>query len=445
MKTSSPGSPVSAPPWSPWRTVVWFGIVSLSADMVYEGARSITGPYLATLGASALVVGVVTGAGEAAALVLRLVSGPLADRSGAYWPLTIVGYGLTAICVPLMAVAPFLGAAGLAFGAAMVLLERTGKAIRSPSKSALLAHAARPVGRGRGFAVHKALDQVGAFAGPLLVAGVIALAGVQWPGLAVLAVPGAVAMVLLGVIRVRIPDMRVYDEPEPEPEVVPAGTSAATTAAEPAAEPVAGPSVESAAGSAAGSTAEPGTRRLPVAFYVFAVSCAASTLGLMTFGLIGFHLADAGLVRPALVPVVYAAAMATEAVAALATGFTYDRVGARVLLVLPFLVAAVPLLALADRLLVAVAGVLIWGAATGVQDSTVKALVADLVPSRRLATAYGVFAAFQGGAALLGGLVAGSLYAGGRADLVVVIGLCQVLSLVLLVWVLRKPVRQPVG
>ena len=102
--------------------------------------------------------------------MLRLVSGPFADRSGRYWSLTIVGYGLTAVCVPLMAVAPFLGGAGLAFGAAMVLLERTGKAVRSPSKSALLAHAARAVGRGRGFAVHKALDQVGAFAGPLLVA-----------------------------------------------------------------------------------------------------------------------------------------------------------------------------------------------------------------------------------------------------------------------------------
>ncbi|NYD43904.1 MFS transporter [Nocardioides panaciterrulae] len=429
MKTGHPGSPSrpgsrgSTPPWSPWRTVVWFGIVSLSADMVYEGARSITGPYLAALGASALVVGVVTGAGEAAALALRLVSGPLADRSGAYWPLTIVGYGLTAVCVPLMAVAPFLGAAGLAFGAAMVLLERTGKAIRSPSKSALLAHAARAVGRGKGFAVHKALDQVGAFAGPLLVAGVIALASVQWPGLAVLAIPGAVAMVLLGVVRVRIPDMRVYDEPEPE--VLPAATAT--------------PADTATAG------AESAPRRLPVVFYAFAVSCAASTLGLMTFGLIGFHLADAGLVRPALVPVVYAAAMAAEAVAALATGFSYDRVGARVLLVLPFLVAAVPLLALADRLLVAVVGVLVWGAATGVQDSTVKALVADLVPSRRLATAYGVFAAFQGGAALLGGLVAGSLYSGGRADLVVVVGLCQVLSLVLLVWVLRRPVRQPAG
>ena len=408
MKTT----PAVVPAWSPRRTGVWFGIVSLSADMVYEGARSITGPYLAALGASALVVGVVTGAGEAAALVLRLVSGPLADRSGAYWPLTIVGYAMTAVCVPLMAVAPFLGGAGLAFGATMVLLERTGKAVRSPSKSALLAHAATSVGRGKGFAVHKALDQVGAFAGPLLVAGVVALTARTWAGLAALAVPGVVAMVLLWVIRVRVPDMRVYDEPE-EPPVTYAEPSATDTRVEV-------------------------RRRLPRDFQLFAVSCAASTLGLMTFGLIGFHLSDAGLVRPALVPVVYAVAMAVEAVSALATGFAYDRVGVRVLLVLPFLVALVPLLSLADRLGVALAGVLVWGAAVGVQDSTVKALVADLVPSTRLATAYGVFAAFQGAAALLGGLLAGSLYEGGRLDLVLVIGACQAVSLVLLVVVLRR-------
>jgi len=418
MKTTS----TVVPAWSPWRTVIWFGIVSLSADMVYEGARSITGPYLASLGASALVVGVVTGAGEAAALVLRLVFGPLADRSGAYWPLTIVGYAMTAVCVPLMAVAPFLGAAGLAFGATMVLLERTGKAVRSPSKSALLAHAARSVGRGKGFAVHKALDQVGAFTGPLLVAGVIALTSRTWAGLATLAVPGAVAMVLLFVIRVRVPDMRVYDEPEP-----------AAALAVPPVHPTAAPP--------AGTP-----RRLPRSFHLFALSCAASTLGLMTFGLIGFHLSDSGLVRPALVPVVYAVAMGVEAVSALATGLAYDRVGPRVLLVLPFLVALVPLLALADQLAVAIAGVLVWGAAVGVQDSTVKALVADLVPSPRLATAYGVFAAFQGAAALLGGLLAGALYSGARVDLVLVLGACQVVSFVLLVVVLRRPVvRQPAG
>ncbi len=395
-------------PWSPWRAVVGFGVVSLAADMVYEGARSITGPYLASLGATALVVGLVTGAGEAAALVLRLASGPWADRSKRYWGLTIFGYAMTAVCVPLMAVAPFVGGAGLVLACTLVLLERAGKAVRSPSKSTLLAFAARAVGRGRGFAVHKALDQVGAFAGPLVVAGVIAVTSAMWAGLAVLAVPGAVAMALLLWLRARMPDPASYEKP----------TAVDTDAAEPATPAVHPP--------------------LPRRFFLFATSSAASTLGLMTFGIISFHLVDAGLVRAAVVPVVYAAAMASGAVAALVTGFAYDRWGPRLLLVLPFLVATVPALTLAGRLWVAVAGVLVWGAAVGVQESTVKALVADLVPSSRLATAYGVFAAFEGAAALAGGGLAGWLYAGSRVDLVVVVAVCQALSFALLVAVFRS-------
>ena len=77
--------------FSPWRAVVGFGIVSLAADMVYEGARSVTGPLLLQLGGTALVVGAVTGTGEAIALVLRLVFGTAADRTGRYWGLTLVG------------------------------------------------------------------------------------------------------------------------------------------------------------------------------------------------------------------------------------------------------------------------------------------------------------------------------------------------------------------
>src|SRR4051812_6172422 len=183
--------------WAGWRTVVWLGVVSLLVDLVYEGARSITGPFLASLGASALTVGLVTGAGEAAALGFRLFSGPGADRTGRYWSWMVVGYAMTALCVPLMALAPALGATGLVFGSAMVLLERTGKAVRSPAKSVLLAVAAADVGRGRGFGVHKALDQTGAFLGPLVVAAMIALTTHTWAGLAVLAVPGAVALGVL--------------------------------------------------------------------------------------------------------------------------------------------------------------------------------------------------------------------------------------------------------
>ncbi len=384
--------------WSPWRTVAAFGLVSLAADMVYEGMRSVSGPFLGSLGASALTVGIVTGAGEAIALALRVVTGPLADRSGRYWGLTIAGYAMTAVCVPLLAFTPYLGAAGLAVASLLILLERTGKAVRSPSKSALLAQMAKPVGRGRGMAVHKALDQVGAFAGPLVVAGMLALTGLYWPGFALLAVPGLVAMLLLAQLRRR------------------------TAVLEDAA--VAAP------GESDGGVRRPA--RLPRSFYAFALSCAFGTLGLMTFGVIGYHLVEAGLVAAAVVPVVYAMAMGLEAVAALGTGFAYDRVGHRVLLVLPLLIAVVPPLAFAGRVWPALVGVAVWGFATGIQDSTVKALVADLVPATGLATAYGVFAAFQGAAALGGGALAGALYADHLRALVAVVVVLQALSLILL-------------
>ena len=387
---------------TPWRVVAWFGVVSLAADMVYEGARSVTGPYLASLGASALVVGLVTGAGEAAALGFRVFSGPMADRSGRYWSWTVVGYAMTVVCVPLMAFAPFVGAAGLALASTLVILERTGKAVRSPAKSVLLADAARTVGRGRGFAVHKALDQVGAFAGPLLVAGVVALTGTTWPAFAVLAIPGVVAMTLLMRLRVAL----TAPGPRPSVDAVPDGP-------------------------------------LPRSYYLLTLSCALATFGLLTFGVLSFHLVDDGLVGLPWVPVVYATAMAIEAVSALATGFVFDRVGGRTLLVLPPLVALVPFLAFSSSATVAVAGILVWGLATGILDSTVKALVAETVPRERLGTAYGGFAAVQGVAALAGGGVAGWLYSQGRLSIGLVVGAAQVVALVLLLAALRSPGRPP--
>jgi hypothetical protein len=130
--------------------------------------------------------------------------------------------------------------------------------------------------------------------------------------------------------------------------------------------------------------------------------------------------------------------MGTEAVASLATGFAYDRVGGGTLLLLPVVVAFVPALVFTDRVPVAIAGVLLWGAATGVQDSTVKALVADLVPAARLATAYGAFAAFQAVAALAGGGLAGWLYDVHRGALVDTVVAAQVIGLVLLAGVLVR-------
>ncbi|MEV7155265.1 MFS transporter [Streptomyces misionensis] len=376
----------------PWRFVVWFGTVSLLADVVYEGARSITGPLLASLGASALLVGVVTGAGEAAALGLRLVSGPLADRTGRFWGLAIGGYALTVVSVPLLGVAGVLWAACV-----LVIAERVGKAVRSPAKDTLLSHAAAATGRGRGFAVHEALDQIGALVGPLLVAGVLALTGDDYgPALGVLALPGLAVLLVLSWLRARVPSPQEYERE--------------TRAAAP----------------------EPGAGRLPRAFWTYAAFTAVTTSGFAPFGVLSYHLVQRHLLTAAWVPVLYAAAMAVDALAALATGWLYDRIGPRVLVALPVLTAAVAALAFTGTAPVAAAGSLVWGAAMGIQESTLRATVADLVPAGRRATAYGLFAGAVGAGSLVGGALTGGLYGYSVPLLVTVVVAVQVLAVALL-------------
>lgn len=393
--------------WSPWRAVLAFGLVSLAADMVYEGMRAMAGPFLGTLGASALTVGLVTGAGEGIALVLRLATGVWADRSHNHWRLTVLGYAMTAVCVPLLAITPFIGGAGLAVATTLILLERTGKAVRNPAKSALLARMVSTTGLGKGFAVHKALDQIGAFSGPLLLAGIAAVTGVLWPGFAVLAIPGAFALLLLAQLRRRAP-AAVEDDHDDHPQSSPV------------------PSALAALGKAVvGSD-------LPRTFHLFALSAAMTTAGLMTFGVISYQFVQAGLVSLAAVPLVYALAMAVEALAALGTGHLFDRRGGRVLMIVPVLVAIVPLCVYATQLWLVLAGIVAWGIATGIQDSTVEAYVADLVPAPGRATAYGVFAAVQGLGALAGGALAGALVEHHSGALAITIACLQVFSLLLL-------------
>lgn len=388
---------------TPWRFIMTFGVVSLLMDVVYEGARSITGPLLASLGASAVLVGVVTGAGEAAALGLRLVSGPLADRTRRFWALAICGYALTAVTVPLLGLT-----AALWVACGLVIAERVGKAVRSPAKDTMLSHATHTTGRGRGFAVHEAMDQFGAFFGPLVVAGVLALTGTDYaPALGVLAVPGIAALVVLFYLRSRVPDPADYEAP--------AKAEPADEKAEPA----------------AGRPAEP--FRLPRPFWVYAAFTAATMLGFATFGVLSFHLVEQRLMPAAAVPVVYAVAMAADAVAALATGWLYDRVGARVLIALPVLSAVVPVLAFSHSPWLAVAGSVVWGGGVGVQESTLRATVADLVPAGRRATAYGIFAGVMGAAALGGGALTGALYQYSVPVLILVVAVIQACAAVLLI------------
>ncbi|MEN6499210.1 MAG: MFS transporter, partial [Rectinema sp.] len=146
--------------------LVLLGIVSLFSDLTYEGARSILGPYLLLLGASASTVGFVSGLGEFIGYALRLVTGYISDKTKRYWLIAIVGYAINLVAIPALALAPGLG---WVYACGLIVLERFGKAIRNPAKTTLASFAAAEVGAGKGFALQEVLDQFGAFLGPLML------------------------------------------------------------------------------------------------------------------------------------------------------------------------------------------------------------------------------------------------------------------------------------
>ncbi len=420
MKSADPGSPgrtVTGPPLTAFRFIVVFGIISALMDMVYEGARSVTGPFLGLLGASALLISVITGAGEAVALVFRLVFGRLADRPRLRWGLAMTGYGLTALSVPLLGITSALWIACL-----LVLAERMGKAVRSPAKDTMLAEAGTGLGRGKAFAFHEALDQVGAFVGPLLIGAALSLSGSYGPGFLLLAVPGATAMLLLFWLRKRVPDPSLYEVPAPGGE--PAGAQGSAGP---------GPSAAPVPSAATPPAAPPKPAPMPRQFWMYAAFSSLTMFGYATFGLLSFHLVATGLLPPALVPVLYAVAMAVDAVAALASGWLYDRIGLKVLLALPVLAAAVPWLGFSNSTPLAVAGALVWGAAMGVQESTMRAAVAELAPTGRRGSAYGIFTACYGLAWLAGSVLIGLLYEQSIPALAVTLTVIQAAALAIFV------------
>ncbi|MEK9663606.1 MAG: MFS transporter [Candidatus Nanopelagicales bacterium] len=396
----------AAPPrsLSALRFVVGFGAVSALADIVYEGARSMYGPYLDSLGATAFIVSVIAGGGEALALVARLVFGRLADARTRRWFLAIAGYTLTVIAVPLLGLTSTLWIACV-----LILLERLGKAVRSPSKDAMLAQAGTVTGRGWAFAIHEAMDQTGAFIGPLLVALAFALSGSFGPGFLVLALPGAAAITVLVALRRRVPDTAIY-EPAPTPP----------RPADGAAQP-----------------------RLPRPFWLYAAFTALTMSGFTTFGLLSFHLVEVSAISIALVPVFYAVAMAVDAVAALVSGRWYDRVGLGGLIAVPIFAAIIPWLGFSATLVGVVIGMALWGAALGIQESTMRAAVADFVPDSRRGSAYGIFTAIYGLAWLGGSVAIGALYEVSTVWVAVAITGCQFLAIVVFVAFRRSVFRAP--
>ncbi|MGH8362937.1 MAG: MFS transporter [Gammaproteobacteria bacterium] len=376
------------------RFVLGIGVVSLFADFTYEGGRGIVGPYLAMLGAGPVFVGLVAGLGEFLGYAVRLLAGRFVDRTRRNWQVMGAGYTVNLLAVPALALAPFAWLAGL-----LVFAERIGKGIRNPARDALLSRAGRELGHGYAFGLHEFLDQLGAVAGPLLVAGVIAVGarhGLGSPAagyraaFAVLLIPALLALFFLWRSRGL----------EPESAVV---------------------------------ASEHDHARFEARYYLYMAFAVVSVLGFSHFILVAYHLQVTHRLTPVLIPVLFGVAMGADAFAALIAGRFYDRYGLKVLYALPLLtLPTLPLLFLSVHPLWIWIGAVLWGATLGVQESTVRAGVATLTPENLRATAYGLFDTVFGAAWFVGSVVLGALYAIGPIWLVIAAMLLQLAALPLL-------------
>jgi MFS family permease len=349
------------------RFVVLVGVMSFFADFTYEGSRSIVGQYLGLLGAGALAISMVTGAGELLGYGLRLFSGPGADRTGRYWPITIGGYILQMSVVPLLALAGSWEVAAL-----LIILERIGKAIRNPPRDAMLSHAAERIGYGWAFGLHEALDQFGATFGPLLVALVLVLRHGDYKlAFALLAIPGAIELCVLATARLSYP----------HPADLEAGVAKIAT------------------GDA-----------MPRVFWVYLAAAALVGAGFADFPLIAYHFEKAKIVSTDAIPVFYAIAMFVGGAGSLIFGRLFDRYGMRLLIPLTVLSGVYAPLVFLGGFGTGLIGVLLWGVGSGVQESIIPAVVGRMVGGDRRASAYGIFTGGYGIAWFLGSTVIGLLF-----------------------------------
>lgn len=355
--------------------ILLMGIVSLFADMAHEGARSVLGDYLGLLGASAATVGLVAGLGECLGYALRMFTGMLADRTHLYWPMTIGGYCVNMLAIPLLALVP---EGGWPAAAGLVIAERIGKAVRQPAKNTLLSFAASREGVGRSFAIQEFLDQVGAFLGPVLLFAIMTgrggMSGLDAYALcfACLGIPALMALVVLLAARRRFPDPSAFEPPAVR-------TSAARSCSRP--------------------------------FLLYLAASSLLAFAFVDFPLVTLHVSRAGFLDGAGLPLLYALAMLVDACAALIFGWLYDRRGYRVLGPVALAGALFPVFIFwADSLWGVAVGACLWGMGMGAQESVMKAVVVSLSSREQRARQFGIFEACFGVGWFLGSWCLGWLY-----------------------------------
>ena len=344
--------------------VLLIGIVNLFADMTYEGGASINGQFLALLGASAAAVSIAAGLGEFLGYSLRSVSGYIADRTGGYWAITFIGYALNLFAVPAMALVGSWQAA-----VALILLERTGRAIRKPTTDAMLSYATGELGRGWVYAVNTALDEAGATIGPLIAALVLFMHGSYQTAYAFLLISTVLALASLSFARITFP--------------VPSRLDSGHTAI--------------------------GTN-FTRSYWLYTMAGTFFGAGIMSYELISFHLATKHLIGMEWIPILLAFSTGCGVLANLLLGKSYDRSALPTILVSVIISSLFAPLVFAGGMIFLILAMVVWGVAYAVQDTLLKAIVAGVLPEGKRNLAFGLFYTFYGLGWLVGSVAMGLLY-----------------------------------
>ncbi len=369
------------------------GIVSLFSDMTHEGARSILGEYLDLCGASAATIGFISGAGELCGYSLRLLSGFVADRTKKYWALVIAGYALQVLAIPALAL---VTEHGWALACGLVIVERIGKAIKKPAKNTLVSFAASETGVGKGFAYQEFLDQLGAFLGPVLLFLFTLLLGTEKlfstyrMCFLILGVPALVTLGLVLFSRYRYPHPEAFEKSEEKTEAF----------------------------------------RFRKSFVFYMIAICLFAFGFADFTLITLHAAKTQAFPASTLSLLYAAAMAVDAFAALFFGWLFDRIGLKAL-VLSTLCSAFfsGFVFLTGNPYLIGVGIVLWGVGMGAQESIMKAAVSAIVPRAHRSAGFGIFETGFGVAWFLGSWLLGALYDLQPSALVLVSVAAQLLAL----------------
>ncbi|MGI6550980.1 MAG: MFS transporter [Syntrophomonadales bacterium] len=357
--------------------IIIFGIISMLGDVVYESARSANSQYLNLLGISAAKVGLVFGIGEFLGYALRLLAGVMSDKSGRHWVFMFVGYGM-------LLVVPFIGLTmNWNILVVLILMERIGKALRNPAKDTVLSGVAEnQVGVGFAFGLQEALDQIGAFAGPLIFTVIFYFTGKNGIaeyqlGYRSLILPFIILMLFLFYSYRKIQRDHLL------------------------------PTVEQK---------DLHKEQLKPVFWIYTAFTFFCTLGFVNFSTVGYHLKANNLMSDGNITLLYSLAMLVDAGMALLVGKAYDRLkiktgkktgGILVLAAIPFITLLLPVLTLSDSTTLIIIGMMIFGIIMGTHETIMRSAIADITPFHKRGTSYGVFntaygLALLGGAALMG-------------------------------------------